>query len=114
MTFRRFLFHLVFLFFSCNTLFSQTMKVTQDYGLWTGVKIKSKHNNFEFTLEPQVRTFYGFSKINNYIFDFSAEYNINKNFGIATQQRYDHAKKDIQILKTITFIVLILNITKDF
>lgn len=93
MKFLKYCFCVCIFFFVQNSVYSQTIKVTQDYGLWTGIKLTQAYTDFEFALEPQLRTFYGLTQIDDYIVDLSVEYKINSHFDIGSRHRYNYNNK---------------------
>ena len=79
-----------------DTLFSQEIKVTRDFGIWIGVDIEKKvFNNFDLNLEQQIRTFKNTSKIDDYLLDLGLKYPINKQFVIGTNLRYIYNRKRV-------------------
>ena len=84
---------LLFLFIS-NTLFSQQIKVTRDFGIWGGVNIEKEiSKKIEVNLEQQLRFYSNATQFDDYIIDFGSKYKINKKFKLGANIRYTYNAK---------------------
>jgi hypothetical protein len=77
-----------------NSIFSQQIKVTRDFGYWAVVNIQKKlSKDFEINLEQQLRLYTNATTIDDYILDFGSKYKMNKNFKLGANIRYIYNKK---------------------
>lgn len=74
-----------------NTLYSQVVKVTKDFGAWGGLNIKKElSGDFEINLEQQIRLYTNASRFDDYIIDFGGKYRMNRNFRLGANLRYTY------------------------
>ncbi|MFW6327699.1 MAG: DUF2490 domain-containing protein [Bacteroidota bacterium] len=84
---------LLFLIFT-DALYSQQVKVTNDFGFWSGINIEKKlPNGFKINFEQQVRLYSNARELDDYIVDFGGKYMINKNFRLRINLRYIYDQK---------------------
>lgn len=74
-----------------HSLFSQQIRVTQDFGLWSGVNIEKKlTEDFEINLEQQLRFYSNVSEFDDYLIELGGKYKMNKNFKLGSNIRYTY------------------------
>jgi len=74
-----------------NQLKAQNIAIKQDFGIWIGVKLdKELPNNFNLSLEQQLRTWKNTTRIDKYWAAMGLNYTINKNFKLNANLRYIH------------------------
>ena len=77
-----------------NTLFSQQVKYTRDFGFWGGINVKKKlSKDFEINLEQQLRFYSDAKKFDDYLIDICGKYKMNKNFKLGSNFRYTYNAK---------------------
>lgn len=77
-----------------NTLFSQQVKYTRDFGFWGGINVKKKlYKDFEINLEQQLRFYSDAKKFDDYLIDICGKYKMNKNFKLGSNFRYTYNAK---------------------
>lgn len=76
----------------CSYLNAQNVEIKQDFSTWIGLRIEKKlPNNFEFSLEQQLRTWKNATKIDKYWATLGLNYKVNKNFELNGELRYIHS-----------------------
>ncbi|MGH1338046.1 MAG: DUF2490 domain-containing protein [Aureispira sp.] len=82
----------LFLFLLFNTpLKSQNIEIQQDFSIWFGFQLEKKlPNNFELSLEQQLRTWMNTTRIDKYWAAVDLKHMLNKNFSINASLRYIH------------------------
>jgi hypothetical protein len=84
---------ILFLIFS-NALYSQEIKVVQDFGVWTAIDIEKKFGeNVRINLEQQLKLHTNATKLDDYIIDAGLRYKLNKNFSLGANLRYTYDQK---------------------
>jgi hypothetical protein len=70
---------------------AQNIEIQQDFGIWFGFQLEKKlPNNFELSLEQQLRTWMNTTRIDKYWAAIDLKHTLNKNFSINASLRYIH------------------------
>lgn len=72
-----------------SSIYAQQLKSQQDFGIWVGLMVKKElPENFEISLEQQLRTSFNSTRIDDYWVELGTNYTINKNFRLNGNLRY--------------------------
>lgn len=75
-------------------LLSQSIVVTQDFGIWSGLEVTKKiSKHLDFALEQQVRFYSDAKVLDDYFVDLGGKYDISKNFALGLNLRYIYNKR---------------------